>query len=847
MFYESFSDDESEVSVAILLKESSCNRSQLILNYIEPLEKLGLDRKKVVVIGIPVRGKKLGAAEGKNALKMLKPGLDRLNIKRLLVANSELFKYLMSVQKVTDQYGQINKGKFEGYEDIECCISVDYNALFYNESLKFKLDNSLSIFAQQDKGNISNIKNIIHSAEYPYSVPDIAKWLLKLHSYEHLVCDIEAFSLQHKETDPATIGFAWDEHNGIAFDIYHKNPKNVSRKKAILRILKVFFETYQGKLTFHGSTYDLKIIINSLWPDDVIKGLEIFDDIEDSMLITYLATNSTHETPLGLKENSFEFTGNYAEDVKDISLIKSKALLVYNVKDCLATHYVLNKYIPTVIKDKQVQIYEEIFKPSIKPVLYMMLNGLPISLPRVAEVKVILENDTAKNLSIILKNTHVVKALLETKRIKAAKDNLKLKKKVRTVDDFPTLQFNPNSDNQLRTLFQDVLDFPVINYTKGKKASTDAKTIEAYVARTKDVKVKALLKCIQDYISAQTILSTFISAFERFSWTDPEGNSWLFGNLKLGGTQSGRLSSNTPNLQNLPSSSKYGKLVKSCFIAPPGWLWAGADFASLEERIGTIKTKDPNRIKIYVDGYDGHCVRAHKYFGNRMPDIIDTVDSINSIETKYPKERQDSKAPTFALQYGGTYKTLNVNSGIPIPLSIQIESNYHDLYKVTDEFNHDQVVFASDHGYVECAFGLRLRTPILRDSVQDKRLRMYAAESEGRSAVNAVTQSWGMLINRTAIAFTEKLIHSTERKNIKPTNTIHDALYFLVRILPKSIKWLNDNLIKEMEWNDHPDIKSDDVPMAADLTIGPSWDKQYKIKNNAFIEDIEAVIAENNL
>ena len=107
--------------------------------------------------------------------------------------------------------------------------------------------------------------------------------------------------------------------------------------------------------------------------------------------------------------------------------------------------------------------------------------------------------------------------------------------------------------------------------------------------------------------------------------------------------------SNIRNLQNLPSGSTYGKLIKSCFQAPPGWLFVGLDYASLEDRINTLLTKDPNKIKVYTDGYCGHSYRAYAYWPHLMPDIEDTVASINSIADKYPKLRQKSKGPTFAF------------------------------------------------------------------------------------------------------------------------------------------------------------------------------------------------------
>lgn len=74
-------------------------------------------------------------------------------------------------------------------------------------------------------------------------------------------------------------------------------------------------------------------------------------------------------------------------------------------------------------------------------------------------------------------------------------------------------------------------------------------------------------------------------------------------------------------MQNLPANSRYAKLIKSCFQAPPGWLLMGLDFASLEDRISALTSKDPNKLAVYLEGFDGHALRAQAYFGDRMPDI----------------------------------------------------------------------------------------------------------------------------------------------------------------------------------------------------------------------------------
>ena len=101
-----------------------------------------------------------------------------------------------------------------------------------------------------------------------------------------------------------------------------------------------------------------------------------------------------------------------------------------------------------------------------------------------------------------------------------------------------------------------------------------------------------------------------------------DGTKGLYGSFKLGGTKSGRLASANPNLQNLPSTgSPYAKPVKKIFGAPKGYVFIGSDFSSLEDRISALTTRDPNKELVYLEGFDGHCLRAYSYFGNQMPDI----------------------------------------------------------------------------------------------------------------------------------------------------------------------------------------------------------------------------------
>lgn len=83
-------------------------------------------------------------------------------------------------------------------------------------------------------------------------------------------------------------------------------------------------------------------------------------------------------------------------------------------------------------------------------------------------------------------------------------------------------------------------------------------------------------------------------------------------------------------MQQIPATgSKYAKLIKGCFQAPKGWLWVGLDYQSLEDHISALVTKDPNKLKVYTDEYDGHCLRAYSYWTSLMPDITAKLDEIH--------------------------------------------------------------------------------------------------------------------------------------------------------------------------------------------------------------------------
>lgn len=837
--------------VAILIKPQQLKQKEIQDHYITPS---GINPAEVVVFDLAYEAKKAPVKLQKEYLATLLPELCNLRSEVVLCCDGAYFKTLTKQTKAEPHYGYALPCTIPGYEHLKIVLCPNYAGLFFDPAIQSKIDLALTALATTHKGTYEVLgQDIIHSAYYPSTVEEIEAWLESLHQYPLLSADIEAFSLKFYKAGIGSIGFAWDEHNGGAFAVDYTNEP--SKAQRIRQALKQFFETYQGKLIWHNASYDLTVLIFQLWMTGLVdqkgllKGLHCMcKNFHDTKIVTYLATNSCAGNELGLKAQAHEFAGNYAqEDIKDINLIPLPDLLKYNLVDCLSTWYVANKHAHTMVLDEQWDIYNSLMLPSIKVIIQMQLVGMPLDMEEVKKAKAAMEQEKEQYLNTI-KIASVVDVLVHRLRARHVDSrNNVLKKKQITLADDETLaiEFNPNSNPQMQELLYEIMGLPVIDYTDSKQPATGAKTLKKLINHTSNERHKEILDKLIKYSKVEKILSAFIPAFEEAPLAE-DGCHYLFGNFNLGGTVSNRLSSSKVNLQQLPSSnSPYAKAIKSCFRAPKGQLFTGLDFMSLEDRISALTTKDPNKLRVYTDGFDGHCLRAYAYSGDQMPDIEDTVESINSIQDKYKKLRQESKAPTFLLTYGGSYIGLMQNCGFSEEKAKLIESKYHELYAVSDKWVASKLEQASKDGYITAAFGLRVRTPMLHKVVWNTSKTPYEAQAEGRTAGNALGQSWGTLNNRAANEFMERVWNSPYAEFIRPCAQIHDAQYYLLADNYEIVHWVNQNLVECVQWQDHPDIWHEEVKLGGEFGIFyPSWANEISLKNGASIEEIQSTCAE---
>ena len=665
-------EDYGNYSIVLLVP--TIRKDEILKEYLTPF---GIPPDDVLVCDLHYSQtkKKTPAAEMKEFVEQeLVPVLQDCKAGYLVVADSDYFKVLTKTDKTEANLGYVLDCVFGPWKVV---YVPSYRAVFYDPAkIRSKIAQGIEAMMDHIQGNYKDPgSSIIKFAEYPKTVPEIAAWLERLLEMDvDLTSDIEAFSLKHHTAGIATITFCWNQHEGISFPVDYlpiigatQAPfgKQV-RNEPVRALLKSFFERFTQRMIWHSISYDVYVLIYQLFMEDLIdtEGLLqgqgiLLRNWEDTKLITYLATNSCAGNKLSLKDQAQEFAGNYAmADIDDITKIPLDELLKYNLVDGLSTWYVYDKHWQTMINDQQEEIYQTLFKPATKDIIQMQLTGMPVNMNQVNKVEailqVILDNAVAtiRGLALIQEyEHHRLEKFTDAKNAEWKKKRLTTAEMLEASKTSPAIlkeiTFNPNSGPQLQELLFTMHDMPVISLTDSKQPSVDRETLDALVHHSKSVDMKEFLLAMLDYVAVNKILTAFIPAMKNAA-LGPDGWHYLFGNFNLGGTLSGRLSSSDPNLQNLPANvavllgkiimavlvdmgaSKFvvkgklhlGKLIKSCFEAPPGWLLCGLDFASLEDRISALTTKDPNKLRVYTDGFDGHCLRAHAYFEDQMPDIV---------------------------------------------------------------------------------------------------------------------------------------------------------------------------------------------------------------------------------
>ena len=396
----------------------------------------------------------------------------------------------------------------------------------------------------------------------------------------------------------------------------------------------------------------------------------------------------------------------------------------------------------------------------------------------------------------------------------------------------PVPAFNPASPKQKTELFD------MLNLTSEAKSkdtglpSWNRDQIERINKETSDPDILDFTQAFIDHSFAAIVRNNFIEAFYKYTV-----DSRLYGSYKLLGAKTGRFTSSSPNMLNMPSTgSIFAKPIKKCFTAPEGFLIATADYSALEDRVIASLSRDTNKCNIFLENLDGHCLNAYGYFLEElkplMPITGDTTTDVklfNKLKEDDPAInaiRQKGKPATFGLAYGSYPPKVAATLKVPINEAESIFNNYHNvLYPGITDYRENYVLPTTlENGKIHLGMGFYLNSD--------------RPDADIRTLNNATCQFWSILTALTINKMHQLIDLAGYQNDIIVTSTIYDSIYFEVRDDVEIIKWLNDNLIPTMtqDFMENQTIKN-----TADLEIGHSWGDLKIIRNDATLEDIQAV------
>lgn len=579
--------------------------------------------------------------------------------------------------------------------------------------------------------------------------------------------DTETTGLNQTSDKIVGISLAADAHCGAYIPIRHRTHSSDLFGGDTVAPNQISLDTVREKLwpimtnpditkVGHNLKYDLHILENEGWDTAKIA------PIDDTMLLSYALHGSLHGH--GLDELAVKYLGH--ENISFSSLFPT------GTKDCDKHFDTLDIAVaaPYAAEDAAVcfALYE-LMRPQLDAneklrALYDKcdLPLMPI-LMQMERAGVLVNKTGLQSLSTVFHG--------------------QMEKLEREIWDLAGHEFNIASPKQLGVVLFDELHLP-----ENKKRSTDADTLNDMID------AHPIIEKILNWRSIAKLAGTYADALPRQIASDGRIHTTYLQTS----TNTGRLSSRDPNLQNIPIKTEVGEEIRKCFIAPPGHVLISSDYSQIQLRLLADVANVHTFKETFNDGLDIHEQTARKIFG--IPS-----------DQPVPKEmRRAAKTVNFSIIYGISSFGLSSQLGVSRPAAQEIINSYMAGLPEIKEYIENIKKFATENACVYTPWGRRIELP----EVRNPRMRAYAM----RAAVNAPIQGFEADLMRRAMVEIDKTIIQPNSDKIRMIMQVHDEIIFeceesVATEFARKIEYAMENIAKLS------------VPLEAEYIIGRVWGK----------------------
>ena len=598
-----------------------------------------------------------------------------------------------------------------------------------------------------------DLSNTPHHYQFVHTALGIDLLVQKLVQQSSVCFDTETTSLNALTAELVGIAFSWEAGTGY----YVPVPPEKEQAAAIINQLRPFFENKQIEKIGHNLKYDLKVLSNYQLKlagplyDTLIAHYLINPDRRHSMDIlasTYLQYEPQPITELIGKK------GKNQGSMRDVALEKQTE---YAVEDADITLQLKQFFDQELAAAENGKLFQEVELPLVEVLTAMEQEGINLNTGFLKEFETALDSDIAR---------------LEKSIFEQAGE-----------------EFNLASPKQLGPiLFEKLKLVDKPKKTKTGQYST-AEDVLSFLAKDHPIVADIL-----EWRSVNKLQSTYVKALPE-EINPNTGRVHTVYNQAVAAT--GRLSSNQPNLQNIPIRTERGQQVRKAFIPrDENHVLLAADYSQIELRIIAALSKDPAMLEAFQKGEDIHATTAAKVFGVPLEEVS-------------REQRSNAKTVNFGIVYGVSAFGLSQQTNLNRTEAKELIEAYYATYPQLKNYMSEQVDFARENGYVTTVLG---RRRYLKDINSQNAVVRGAAE---RNAVNAPIQGSAADIIKIAMINIHRRMEK-ENWQSKMLLQVHDELVFDV---PKTeVETLSAMVKEEME-----NAFSLEVPLLVEVGIGENW------------------------